>query len=135
MKNNTSEPEYDMTPTAVAVITLPDRSFSIDFENNDSANALWDSLKSDYLKITLTSSGENKKVGELPYDLPFAAEEITTEAGDVILTEGNKIEFFYGEETITGRKIGNIYATSEIMGEYFGREGSVDAELYLEWTE
>ena len=45
------------------------------------------------------------------------------------------IRFLYGEETITGRKIGNIYATSEIMGEYFGREGSVDAELYLEWTE
>ena len=135
MINNTSEPEYDMTSTAVAVITLPDRSFSIDFENNDSANFLWDSLKNDYLKITLISSGENKKVGELPYNLPFSSEEITTTAGDIILTDGNKIEFFYGEEAVAGTKIGKIYATSEIMKEYFEKEDAIDAEIYLEWTE
>ena len=122
-------------PAAIMVISLPDRSFTVDLENNSSADAFWEQVKNDYLTIEMYDYGNFEKVGDLPWNIPANDEEISTKPGDLILYQGNKLCIYYGENTWSFTKLGTIHATGEEMKEFFGGEDNITAEFYLEWTE
>lgn len=124
-----------MNPMAIMVISLPDRSFTVDLENNSSADAFWEKVKTDNLKIEMHDYGNFEKVGDLPWDIPTNDEEISTKPGDLILYQGNKLCIYYGENTWSFTKLGTVNATEEEMKDFFGGEDNITAEIYLEWTE
>lgn len=79
--------------------------------------------------------GSFEKVGNLPWKLPTNDEEITTEPGDLILYQGDKITVYYDENTWNFTKLGRLNATSEEIKEVFGDKDEITASFFLEWTE
>ena len=131
----TGEKTDAMDPMAVMVISLPDRSFTVNLESNSSADAFWEKVKTDPLKIEMHDYGNFEKVGDLPWDLPTNDEQISTKPGDLILYQGNKLCIYYGENSWSFTKLGTLNATEEEMKDFFGGEDEITAEIYLEWTE
>ena len=135
-ENMTGTEEFeDMTPTAVMVVRVGERSFTIDLAGNSSAEAFWDKIKEDGLKINMSDYGDFEKVGDLPWSLPTNDEEITTRPGDLILYQGNKITVYYNENTWDFTKLGRLNASEEEIREVFGGKDEIEVEFYLEWTE
>ncbi|HBI64590.1 MAG TPA: hypothetical protein DDX51_05685 [Clostridiales bacterium] len=65
------------------------------FEDNSSAAALKEKLKDGAVTLELHDYGSFEKVGELPWKLPKNDTQITTQAGDVILYQGDQITIYY----------------------------------------
>lgn len=134
-ENSNGDNVGDMTPQAFPVVTVGDRTFSFEFEDNTSAEAFFEKLRSDPVEITMHDYGSFEKVGDLPWKLPQNDEKITTAPGDIILYQGNQITIYYDENTWDFTKLGKIDATDEEIKEVFGGEGDITATFYLEWTE
>ncbi len=133
---STSEDEnYDMTPIPCVQIMVGDDFFSINMEDNTSAEAFVDKVNHGGLTIDMHDYGSFEKVGDLPWELPTNDEEITTVPGDLILYQGNKITVYYDENTWNFTKLGHINATEDEIKAVFGGADDITAESSVEWTE
>ena len=127
--------ENRMDPVAILGFRIGDRYYSIDLENNSSAEAFLEKLKKDPLTVDMQDYGNFEKVGDLPWSLPTNDEKITTKPGDIILYQGNKITIYYDENTWNFTKLGSINGvTGEELKEALG-DGNVTVEFFVEWTE
>ena len=59
-------------------------------------------------------------------------EQITTEAGDIVLYAGDRIVIFYGSNSWAYTKLGHIDQAQEEMEKLLGQE---DVEIQLGWEE
>ena len=133
-KEAAEEPD-EMTPTATLVVNVGDRTFSVSLENNSSADAFFEKLKTGNVKIEMNDYGNFEKVGDLPWSLPTNDTNITTNPGDLILYQGNKITIYYDENTWDFTKLGTLNASEEEIREAFGGVENITVDFYLEWTE
>lgn len=91
-------------------------------ENNSSANAFAELLKNSDITIDMHDYGNFEKVGSLGNTLPINDQRITTEAGDVILYQGNQITIYYDKNTWNFTRLGKVQGLSaeelkNILGE------------------
>ncbi|MBD5555112.1 MAG: hypothetical protein HDQ95_07175 [Roseburia sp.] len=124
-----------MTPNAFVAVKVGEDIFTIDLEDNSSADAFYEKLKEGNIEIVMHDYGSFEKVGNLPWKLPTNDEEITTEPGDLILYQGDKITVYYDENTWNFTKLGRLNATSEEIKEAFGDKDEITASFFLEGTE
>lgn len=100
-------------------------------ENNSSAKAFADLLKDKSLTLELDDYGNFEKVGALPKSLPANDKQITTEPGDIILYQGDKITIYYDKNTCSFTKLGHIEnATQNELKSILG-DGSVTVTFSL----
>lgn len=91
--------------------------------DNSSAKALEEMLKNKSLTITLNNYGDFEKVGALPQSLPRDDENITIEAGDIILYQGNQLVLFYDSNRWRYTRLGKIdNITQKELKEILGDE-------------
>ena len=93
-------------------VTVGSSSFIVNLEDNETAKALREMITDEDLTISASNYGGFEKVCQLGKTLPRNDEQITTEAGDVMLYSGNKIVFFYGANSWSYTKIGKVEASS-----------------------
>lgn len=115
--------------TSTMYITANGNRFEVELEDNSSAAALVEALKSGPVTVHATDYGNFEKVGELGMSLPTNDEQITTVPGDVILYQGDKITVYYDENSWSFTKLGHI-ANAENLKEKLG-PGSVELTLSL----
>ena len=100
--------------------------------DNSSAKAFAELIKSEPLTIEMNDYANFEKVGKLPKSLPRNDEKITTEAGDIILYQGNQVTIYYDENTWNFTRIGKIdNITQSELKEILGT-GSVSVTFSLE---
>ena len=128
--------EYNnMAPVAIPEVKIGDKYYSIEFESNSSADAFFEKIKKEPLTVDMHDYGGFEKVGDLPWELPTNDTEITTESGDIILYQGNKITIYYGENTWNFTKLGRVSdVDAKELKEALG-DGNVTVEFSVEWTE
>ena len=128
--------EYNnMDPVAIPGVRIGDKYYSIEFESNSSADAFFEKIKKEPLTVDMHDYGGFEKVGDLPWELPTNDTEITTESGDIILYQGNKITIYYGENTWNFTKLGRVSGVdAKELKEALG-DGNVTVEFSVEWTE
>ena len=101
-------------------------------EDNSSAKAFAELIKSEPLTINMDDYANFEKVGKLPKNLPRNDEQIRTEAGDIILYQGNQITIYYDENTWNFTRIGKIdNITQSELKEILGT-GSVSVTFSIE---
>ena len=129
----------DMTPMPIVCVRVGDSFFTIDLEDNSSAEAFLEKIRKDSLTVDMHDYGGFEKVGDLPWELVTNDEEITTKPGDIILYEGNRISIYYDENTWNFTKLGELNGgTDEDIAEWkeaFGGKDDITAEFFVEWTE
>ena len=127
--------QVKMDPIAIPGLKVKDKYYSIVFESNSSAEAFFEKIKKEPLMIEMHDYGSFEKVGDLPWSLPTDDEKITTQPGDIILYQGNKLTIYYDENTWTFTKIGSILdVDAKELREALGN-GDVTVEFSVDWTE
>jgi len=90
------------------IIEVNGRDLIVKTENNSSTEALIEKLKDEDVVIDANEYGNFEKVGSLGFSLPTNNKQITTKAGDVVLYQGNSISLFYGQNSWSYTKLGEI---------------------------
>lgn len=89
-------------------LTINGTKISATLENNSSADALKEKLSEGDVVIEAHDYGNFEKVGSLGFTLPKNDTQITTEAGDLILYQGNQFVVYYDENSWNFTKLGHV---------------------------
>jgi len=112
-------------------IQVEDRVLTATLAENSSVDALKEALSKGPITINMRDYGSMEKVGSLGMDLPQNNEQITTEAGDIILFQGNMFVIYYAPNSWNFTRLGKINNVSaEELKEILG-DGNVTITLYL----
>ena len=87
---------------------IDEKEVPVIWENNDAVNALYEYTKNYSLSIDMRMYGGFEQVGSLGTNLPTDDHNIVTEAGDIVLYNGNQIVIFYGSNSWAYTKLGKI---------------------------
>lgn len=115
--NSGTEGKKDVSEMSQNVIYLSagNETFAVVLENNDAANALMELLQDGSVTISLNDYGGFEKVGALGTDLPADDAYMTTQAGDIVLYQGNQIVIFYGSNSWSYTRLGKINETEDLQ--------------------
>ena len=114
-------------------ITIYGNKLEVTLENNSSVKALVELLKQGDITYTADDYGGFEKVGNIGHSLPTNNSQITTEAGDVILYQGNQICIMVGSNSWSYTRIGKIngYTVSQLKNLVGTGKGSAEVTLSL----
>ena len=102
---------------------------------NSSSEALARLLKKGDITLKTEDYAHMEKFGSFGMQLPANDEPITTEAGDVILSEGNLLVIYYAPNTWNFTRLGKVQNLSgEKLKKVLGK-GSITATLTLDEEE
>lgn len=94
--------------TNVITLKINHEILNVALENNSSATAFAEKLRDGDIIIEAHDYSNFEKVGNLNFDLPTNDTSIQTQAGDLILYQGNKIVLYYDTNTWNFTKIGRV---------------------------
>ena len=102
-------------------ITINGTTLTATMEDNSSAQALLDMLRSEPLTIDMHDYAGMEKVGTLDTTLPTNDQQITTQPGDIILYQGNQITIYYDNNQWSLTRLGHIdNVTAEELRQLLG---------------
>lgn len=114
-------------------VTVGSTVFIATLADNSSAQALRELLEDGPLTINMSDYGNMEKVGPIGRSLPENNEQITTEAGDIILYLGNSLVIYYDTNSWNFTRIGKIRdATQDELKAALGC-GSVTVRRGVRW--
>lgn len=103
------EPTEDTTvDTHTFYLTVEGVTFPATFADNQGAEALADLLTDGPLTLSLEDYGGFEKVGSLGQSLPTSNTHITTQSGDIMLYQGSQIVLFYGSNSWSYTRLGQV---------------------------
>lgn len=112
-ENITKNINDERSEMSMIKLSVNDKILNIKLENNSSSIAFIEKLKDGEIIINAKDYGDFEKVGDLGFNLPTNDREITTEAGDLILYQGNKITLYYDTNTWNFTKLGTVQNISK----------------------
>ena len=113
------------------VATVGDTQLVVALADTDAARALAQHLQDGPIAVSLHAYGGFEQVGPLPWSLPTSDQQVTTQAGDVMLYQGNQITFFTGSNTWAYTPLGQVVEpTGTALADALSGE-SVTVELSL----
>ena len=114
-------------------ITVNENKMEVTLAENESVSALIELLKEGDIVYTADDYGGFEKVGNIGHSLPRNDTQIRTEAGDVILYQGNQICIFVDSNSWSYTRIGKIngYSTQELKTLLGAGEGKVQVTISL----
>ena len=89
-------------------VRVGDAAFAAFFAETDGAQALKELLAQGPVTISMSDYGGFEKVGSLGQSLPASNSQTTTQAGDIVLYQGNQIVIFYGSNSWSYTRLGKI---------------------------
>lgn len=113
-------------------VTIENTVFTATLADNSSAEALKELLADGPLTIHMSDYGNMEKVGPIGQSLPENNEQITTEAGDIILYLGNSLVIYYDTNSWNFTRIGKINDVAQDELKAALGSGSVTVTFELE---
>ena len=83
-------------------------TFTATLEENEAVNALVKMMEQGPVTIQMSDYSGFEKVGPLGTSLPTSNQQTTTQAGDIVLYQGNQIVMFYGSNSWSYTRLGHI---------------------------
>ena len=117
-------------------ITIEDKTMPVNLVDNEATRTLVAALQESPITYEADDYGGFEKVGYLGCSLPTNNQQITTEAGDVILYSGNQIVLFYGSNSWSYTRLGRIeYSTIDELKSFLkAGQGRVSVKLSVPET-
>ena len=114
-------------------ITVNENKLEVTLAKNETVAALIELLKEGDIVYTADDYGGFEKVGNIGHSLTRKDTQIKTEAGDVILYQGNQICIFVGSNSWSYTRIGKIngYSAQELKTLLGAGEGKVQVTISL----
>ena len=89
-------------------VQVGDVVFSATLEKNEAMSALVEMMRESPVVIQMSDYSGFEKVGSLGTSLPTSNSQTTTQAGDIVLYNGNQIVIFYGPKCWNYTRLGYI---------------------------
>lgn len=89
-------------------VQVGDVVFSATLEENEAVSALVEMMRESPVVIQMSDYSGFEKVGPLGTSLPASNSQTTTQAGDIVLYNGNQIVIFYGSNSWSYTRLGHI---------------------------
>ena len=83
-------------------------TFTATLEENEAVDALVEMMEQGPVTIQMSDYSGFEKVGPLGTSLPASNQQTTTQAGDIVLYQGNQIVIFYGSNSWSYTRLGHI---------------------------
>ena len=130
--DNETQAETLPSPEAMTIsITIDGQTRTVSLVSNAATRELADALRQGSITYEAHDYGGFEKVGALGRSLPTSNEQITTEAGDVVLYSGNQLVIFYGSNAWAYTRLGHVAdKTAQEMAELLGN-GDVTVTIEL----
>lgn len=127
-----TQPETEQEETDFMMnIQIGEHLLTATLVQNSSTEALLEMLSEGPVTINMNDYASMEKVGPFPKSLPRNNEQISTEAGDLILYQGNSFVIYYDTNSWNFTRLGKIdNVTQQELKEILG-SGSVTAVLSL----
>lgn len=90
------------------ILTIGSRTLEVELTDNSSVDALVGVLKKTSVTVNMSDYGNMEKVGSLGQNFPRNDMQITTQAGDVILYQGNMLVIYYAPNSWSFTRLGKI---------------------------
>jgi hypothetical protein len=131
IKAEMDQDNQETTRTDQMNIQIGDIVMTATLADNSSAAALKEVLSAGPITIDMRDYGSMEKVGSLGMDLPRNDQQTTTEAGDLILYQGNSFVIYYAPNSWSFTRLGKIndVTAEELRGNLGG--GNVTVTLSL----
>ena len=115
------ENEIPEEETAMIQMKIGDTAVAVDWEENDSVEALAALCEETPLVIEMSMYDGFEQVGPIGASLPRSDVQTTTAAGDIVLYAGDQIVVFYGSNSWAYTRLGHItdksaVALAELLG-------------------
>lgn len=129
----TRSQNQDGMETQTINITIDGQTRSIILADNAATHELAAALQQGAITYQADDYGGFEKVGALGRSLPTSNQQITTQAGDVILYNGNNIVLFYGSNSWSYTRLGRIQYESldELKAFLKAGQGNISVTLSL----
>lgn len=89
-------------------VQVDGQTFTATPEDNDAAEALTEMMREAPVVIQMSDYSGFEKVGPLGLSLPTSNSQTTTQAGDIVLYQGNQVVIFYGSNSWSYTRLGRI---------------------------
>lgn len=89
-------------------VQIGTNAFTATLEDNAAVDALVEWMESGPLVIQMRDYAGFEKVGPLGQSLPAGDSQTTTQAGDIVLYQGDQIVIFYGSNSWSYTRLGKI---------------------------
>lgn len=99
--------EDNMQKTELKMM-IGETEVQVEWENNDSVEALKELVKEKPLIIQMSMYGGFEQVGSIGRSLPRKDVQTTTNSGDIVLYSGDQIVVFYGSNSWSYTRLGHI---------------------------
>jgi hypothetical protein len=111
------------------IISANGQELTATLAQNSSAEALRELLQEGPLTISMRDYGSMEKVGDIGTSLPTNDEQITTEAGDLILYMGSAFVIYYAPNSWNFTRLGKIdNITAKELKDFLGN-GNVEITI------
>lgn len=114
-------------------LRIGDQELDVLWEENESVKALEQLVRSNPVSIDMSMYGGFEQVGPLGTKIPSNDKQTETEAGDIVLYQGNQIVVFYGSNSWSYTKLGKIKNMS--AGELEDLLGKGNVTIIIEMEE
>ena len=113
-------------------LTIGNTVLEATLADNSTTRSLRELLSKGAVTISMKDYGNMEKVGLLPQSLPRNDEQIMTEAGDLILYQGNSFVIYYAPNSWSLTRIGKLRGiTAQELKKVLGN-GNVSVTLSLD---
>jgi len=131
VENDTNQDNSKVMEINLMNIKIGDTILTATLVENSSVDALKEALSEGPITVNMRDYGSMEKVGSLGMDLPRNDQQITTEAGDIILFQGNMFVIYYAPNSWNFTRLGKINnVTAEELKEILG-DGNVTITLFI----
>lgn len=113
-------------------IKIGDKILTATLAENSSAEALKEILSKEDITINMNDYGNFEKVGALGINLPRNDEQITTQAGDLILYQGDSFVIYYDTNSWNFTRLGKINNITQAELKQILGEGNVTVTLSID---
>ena len=107
MTVDNAENEEELTEMKMTV-QVGESTFTATLEENAAVDALVEMMEHGSVTIQMSDYAGFEKVGALGSSLPTSNRQTTTQAGDIVLYQGNQIVLFYGSNSWSYTRLGKI---------------------------
>ncbi len=113
-------------------IHVNDTAFTATLEENSSAKAFAEFLAQGDLTLDMHDYGSFEKVADLPRSFPRNDKQIDTDAGDIILYQGNSITIYYDKNSWNFTRLARIDNVNKKRLQQILGKGNVKATFSVE---
>ena len=89
-------------------VQVGESTFTATLEDNAAVDALVEMMENGPVTVQMSDYAGFEKVGALGTSLPTNNSQTTTQAGDIVLYQGNQIVLFYGSNSWSYTRLGKI---------------------------